>query len=369
MTTIQWRPTVNALTTPSSYRMLFLPRNVVDSEELAARIAAALPNYSADEIRTILAARNQIVRQSLTNGEQVTEENNFTYSLSFTGRLDEPDEPPPEIDECLQVRIHASPPFVDEVRHAARLERLAREKKLPLINTVEDTLLRLDNVLNPNGVLRLSGEDLYFDQEQETSRCVIEGTESGRTVQKRLNLVTNTAVMLMPDIPAQTHPWNNEYTVSVTTHYSSHGTPRTGMYERMLRTPLAVSIPGGKKSSTNVGILTDNAEAPYVSITGGTASADEGLRIQVIQNLAEEELLFSLLAMKEEGTAGDEVSVTTNGARTLTGFSGSGVRSLQVKVNDYAALWEMIRNDYGGRLVDILDIVDTDGMKGSGAKG
>ncbi|CAK8720321.1 MAG: hypothetical protein CDV28_15312 [Candidatus Electronema aureum] len=46
MTTIQWRPAVNALTTPSSYRMLFLPRNVVDTPELAARIAVELPNYS-----------------------------------------------------------------------------------------------------------------------------------------------------------------------------------------------------------------------------------------------------------------------------------------------------------------------------------
>ena len=30
---------------------------------------------------------------------------------------------------------------------------------------------------------------------------------------------------------------------------------------------------------------------------------------------------------------------------------------VSITVNDYTALWEMIRNDYGGRLVDILDVV------------
>ena len=38
MATIQWRPEVNALTTPQSYWIRFVPRDVVDSEELAKRI-------------------------------------------------------------------------------------------------------------------------------------------------------------------------------------------------------------------------------------------------------------------------------------------------------------------------------------------
>jgi hypothetical protein len=29
---------------------------------------------------------------------------------------------------------------------------------------------------------------------------------------------------------------------------------------------------------------------------------------------------------------------------------------MEITVNSYAALWEMIRNDYGGRLVDVLKI-------------
>lgn len=37
-------------------------------------------------------------------------------------------------------------------------------------------------------------------------------------------------------------------------------------------------------------------------------------------------------------------------------FTGSAVSSLSITVNEYDALWEMIRNDYNGRLVDILDV-------------
>ncbi|MGR0481307.1 MAG: hypothetical protein ACTFAL_07885 [Candidatus Electronema sp. V4] len=40
MPTIQWRPAVNALTIPQSYKMLFVPRNTVGYSELAAEIAA-----------------------------------------------------------------------------------------------------------------------------------------------------------------------------------------------------------------------------------------------------------------------------------------------------------------------------------------
>jgi hypothetical protein len=329
--------------------MLFVPRNVVNTAELAARMAAELPNYSAEEMRTILTTRNKVVRQSLINGEQVTEENNFTYTLSFTARLENADDAPPPVEQCLQVRVHASPPFVAEVRHAAKLERLSRAKKLPLINTAEDTLLKLDNVLNPDGVLRLTGEDLFFDAEQGTGECVIEGTESGRAVQSRLNLVSNTAIMLMPDIPAQSQQWNNEYTVSVTTHYTEHGTPRTGTYEWMLRSPLLIV---GLSHETQPSILTGSAASPYVTIAGGELNADTKLRIQVIQDLAEERLLFSLLDMKKGGAAGTAVSVTQNGDYPLTGFADSGLSSLDITVNNYADLWEddpqQLRRQAGG---------------------
>ena len=350
MATVQWRPTVNALTTPVSYKMLFVPRNVVNTEELAARMAAALPNYSEEELRSILAIRNKIIQQSLINGEQVTEEGCFTYSLSFTGKLNSPDDPPPPIEKCLQVRVHASPPFVAEVRHLGQLEQLARDKKLPLINTAQDTLLKLDNVLNPDGVLRLTGEDLYFDAAEGTGECVIEGTESGRTVQSRLNIVTNTSIMLMPEIPAQSNLWNNEYTIAVTTRYTEHGTPRTGIYERMLRSPLAVLL------GDETGILTGSEGVPHVTVMDGASTANVRLRIQVIQDLAEEQLIFSLLDMKENGAAGAEVIVTQNGDYTLPGFAGSALSSLDISVSSYTALWEMVRNSYGGRLVDVLDV-------------
>src|SRR5512133_736979 len=112
---IEWRPEVNALTTPQSYRLLFLPRGTVGDAQLAAEIAEANPNFNEEAVRTILNSRKDKIQQHLLNGEQVVEENAFTTTLSLTGRLDSPDDPLPPLDECLHVRVYASPPFVAAV--------------------------------------------------------------------------------------------------------------------------------------------------------------------------------------------------------------------------------------------------------------
>ena len=60
--------------------------------------------------------------------------------------------------------------------------------------------------------------------------------------------------------------------------------------------------------------------------------------------------------MKEDGSAGNAVAVADNGTFTLAGFAGSPLTSLEIKVNNSDGLWELIRADYGGRLVDVLHL-------------
>ncbi|XCN72061.1 MAG: hypothetical protein Q3M24_17360 [Candidatus Electrothrix aestuarii] len=67
-------------------------------------------------------------------------------------------------------------------------------------------------------------------------------------------------------------------------------------------------------------------------------------------------LLFSLLNMQEGGLTGGMVVVGVNGEYTLPGFTDSAVSSLDIRVNDYAALKKIVRNDYNGRLIDVLQI-------------
>jgi hypothetical protein len=50
------------------------------------------------------------------------------------------------------------------------------------------------------------------------------------------------------------------------------------------------------------------------------------------------------------------VPVVENGEFTLPGFAGSAVSDMIITVDNYAALRTMIRNNYDGRLVDILDV-------------
>ena len=355
MATIQWRPEINPLTTPASYRIRFAPRNAAGKEDIAADIARQHPNFSKADILTILNAEDEAIQARLLNGEQVTKEGSFSWYFSFTGRLESPDEPLPPLDECLQLNVRISPPFLAAIRQNAQAERLPMEKKLPLISTAKDTLLELKDVLNPAGALQLTGNDLYFDRKQGAGECVIEGTQSGKIVQKRFIKIEASEIILMPDIPTQAHPWNNEYKVSVSTRYSEHGSLRTGTYERMLRSPLTLTNMG-HPNPPEVGILTGKEASPHVSVIGGSVSADETLRIQVILDLRADALLFSLLDMQEGGKTSAAVMVTANGELTLQGFADSAVSSLTVRVNNYAALKEMLRNDYGGRLVDVLEV-------------
>jgi len=352
---IQWRPEPNPLTTPPSYKILHVPRNTAGYEEMAADISAAQPIYSPETISGLAPLIMKWIQQRLINGDKVTLEEAFSYYISFTGKLDSPDAPLPEDDDMLQVNVRVSQPFVKEIRHQAKLERLPMTEKLPVITSTEDTKLKLADVLFAGGVLHLTGSNLLFEESSPDCGCVIEGTKSGRKKQSTYASVANSAILLVPDIPAQDNPWNNEYTVTLTTQYSEHGTLRSGICRRKLRSPLAVPL-FGHPHPPETGILTGNAVAPYVKITGGTASANEMLRIQAMLDSRSGLLLLNVLDMEEGGKTGAVVTVTANGTYTLGGFAGSAVTSLELKVENLAALVSLIRNNYAGRMVDILDI-------------
>jgi len=356
MKTIQWRPEVNALTTPHSYRILHLPHGTANRADIAADIALRQPNLTQEMILTVLRIEDEVIQARLINGEQVTKEGSFSWFLSFTGRLNSPDDPLPPLDECLQINMRVSPPFAAVVRQAAQTERLPMEKRLPLISTAQDSLLKLNDVLSPAGALQLTGDDLFFDPADSGSECVLAGTRNGRIVQTRLIKVETSEIIFMPDIPEQDAPWNNEYTVSVSTRYSEHGTLRTGTYARMLRTPL---LWDGAAHEGGTGMLTGEAEVPYVTISSGTDVSDGLFRVQAVYDAHTNALLLSLLEMKEGDGAGASVPVTANGAFTLPGFSGAPVGSLIIAVEQYSDLKALVRNKYGGRLIDIVSIAMT----------
>ncbi|MDU9048496.1 MAG: hypothetical protein Q3M30_06575 [Candidatus Electrothrix sp. Rat3] len=355
MTTIQWRPVTNSLTVPLSYSACFIPRNSAGIKDLAADIARQHPNFNKNDILTILRAEDKAIQTRLLNGEQVTKEGFCSWSLAFSGRLDSPNDPLPPLKESLHVSVRVSPSFVKTIRQNARTERLPMRMKLPQINRAEETLLKLNNVLSPSGVLQLSGTNLQFDPEGGSGSCVIEGTRSGTVTQTHFPVISNTSIMLMPQVPEQDNPWNNEYRISVNTHYSEHGTLRSGTYGRMLRAPLTLSG-FGNPDQPEVGMLTGSADSPYVSAVGSTVTAGEILRIQALHDVQQDKILFNLLDMEESGKTGGVVVVGGNGEYTLPGFTDSAVSSLDIRVNDYDALKKIIRNDYGGRLVDILQV-------------
>lgn len=353
MPSIQWRPEVNVLTLPASYSMRFIPKEFLGNDEIAAEMVKKNPALNEGMAKAYIDSLIEVLKEQMIAGKQITLTNAFTFSLSFTARLDAPDAPLPPMDELLQVRIYAAQPFVTQIRQAANLEQLPVEEKLPLIVTAEDTRLKLNDVLYAKGVLRLAGSNLLFKQTDPSCGCFIEGTRSGKITQAQFATISNTEIMLVPDIPAQEESWNNEYTLSVVARYTRRGTLRTGIYRRRLRSPIMVANFG---DGMEYGILTGSAASPYVSVTHDTMTADEMLRMQVLFDLRTDQLVFSLLDMNENGLAGPAVTVAANGVYVLSGFTGSAVSSMTIRVDMFNELAELIRNDYSGRLVEVLDV-------------
>jgi hypothetical protein len=351
MSTVQWRPYENALTTPRSYKPQVIPKDTNGYKELSEAISQDNPLWSADMVESILRKRDEKVMEMLLDGDQVSLENSFTYHLTLAARLEAPDDPLPPAEKCTRVRIYAARAFVEEVQQKVQLERLPPTQKAPVIAGAEDTVLRLGNVLNPRGLLRLNGSDLFFDPDDPETGCVLEGTRSGKAVQTRFGSISNSEVQVIPDIPAQNDPWNNEYRVSVSTQYTEHGSLRTGTYNRPLRTPLSVTLGSGD------GILSGADKNPLVTVGNGNLSGDNAqVRIQAILDSRSGELRLNLQDMQVNGTQADAVSVNGNGAYTLPDLTGSGLSGLDVIVQNAAKLEELVRTNYGGRLVDILNV-------------
>ena len=352
---IHYRIERNPLTKPGTWRLRFMPQGTAGYGEVAARVAQKNPGSSVEQVRNHLQSGMEEILGLVLEGIQVTLEDALTFRPAFHARLATPDAPLPPVGELLGLNISASRPLVRELQAEANLVREPWTEKIPAIQAAADTVTRLNNVLNPEGVLRLTGNNLAFDPEDPENRCVLAGTESGSREQAQFAEITEREVLLVPHIPAQSNLWNNEYTVSVSTRYTEHGSIRTGTYGGRLRTPL--EVPGlGTTPPPETGILTGSATTPYVVVKGGTLTADERVRIQVEHNLQDDLLSFRLINMQDGGSEGLPVPVTGNGDYSLPGFTGSAVSSLEIRVDDYAALKALVLNDYDGSLVDILDV-------------
>jgi hypothetical protein len=353
MGTVQYRVEPNPLTKPVSYKLRFLPKQTAGYDELAAAVGKDT-GMTAEQAKAFLQSTVKNIKEMLCNGMQVTLEEALTFAPSFHAKLNSPDDPLPPMEELLRISVSATRPFVQYVQQNVTLERVSTEEKAPSILSAADTTLELNNVLNPAGVLRLTGSNLLFDPKKPDCGCIIEGTRNGKRTQSQFASVSDTEVLLVPHIPNQSDPWNNEHTVSISTQYTAHGSLRTGIYSRRLRAPLTVDV--SALGELGAGILTGSEDAPHVRVTSCTASATERLRIQVDSSLQENMLAFRLIAMQDGGAVGAMVPVVENGEFTLPGFAGSAVSDMIIAVDNYAALRTMIRNNYDGRLVDILDV-------------
>ena len=100
---VQWRPQLNALTTPPSYKAQPVPKDFLGYDEIAELISLKNPVWTPGLIKSILLEERKAIREELINGNQISYENTCTWHLSlesadhgsFTPCLDSSDQPWP----------------------------------------------------------------------------------------------------------------------------------------------------------------------------------------------------------------------------------------------------------------------------------
>ena len=353
MATIQWRPEVNPLTVPPSYKLRYIPRGVVGIDDLAAEIAKENPIYNQEMAKGVILALLRRIQQNLINGKQVTLDKAMSLSLSLPGNFLSLDNHFPPLNEILRLRIRGSIAYLREIRRQAKFTRLPAKEKLPVITTVKDSHLKLQDVLFMQGVLRIVGQNLSFDPDAGTGQCVLEGSRSGRAVQTQFGPITDKSIIFVPNIPAQAAAHNNEYLLSVAVRYSSSSGLKKSTYQRRLRSVLPWD---GSIHANSPGLLTGKAEAPYVVISSVSELSTGMLRVQVLFDQRQRRLYLSLIDIKDGGVAGPAVTVTGNGEYLLQAFPSAPVGSLGLRVDNYSDLLTLVWQQYDGQLLDVLDI-------------
>jgi hypothetical protein len=351
MASIQWKVEQNKLTTPSSYRAQSVVRTTLDYAGVSSAMAARNTQWSAGLIEAVLRQFREEVLIQLANGNAINLENFIKFAVNFATRLPTAVSPLPPLSECLEVQASASKTLRDDVRSAASAEKIASVEKAPMILAVTDVTTGLENVMQTGTSIVMNGTDMYFDNTMSGAECVIEGMQTGRTVQTNFGKRANSEIIVVADYPTQTSSHNNEYEISVTTSYTTNGSLRTGTYKKRLRVPLNVSI-----GATSTGILSGAGSSPLVSVTGGALTASQQVRIQAVINSQDQILRISLLDMTEGSKVGDTVTINGNSAYEILGYTGSNVSYLTINVHDYAALYTLVNTSYSNRMIDILNV-------------
>ncbi|MCI5130681.1 MAG: hypothetical protein D3904_03995, partial [Candidatus Electrothrix sp. EH2] len=75
MSKVQWRPQLNALTTPQSYKAQPVPKDSLGYDEIAERIALKNPVINAGLAKSALELEREVIKEELINGNQVSLEN------------------------------------------------------------------------------------------------------------------------------------------------------------------------------------------------------------------------------------------------------------------------------------------------------
>ncbi len=138
--------------TKTAYARVVEPE-ICSLQRLAERVAERHPTIRPLTMSYIFASMLEVITEELKRGHQVTFSSNFSFGVSFEGRVD-PSAPFDARHLPLMPWVRFSPTFINDLNRDVKISYV--EERLP-------TSVRVDSVEYFHGALRLTGDFKHYE--------------------------------------------------------------------------------------------------------------------------------------------------------------------------------------------------------------
>lgn len=282
--------------------------STLDVQAMARNIVAKT-TLTEGTIHAVIDALMDEVIEGLAQGHVVVIDNLASISVSLRGVFDTPDAIVTTNKANLKVHIRANAQMDDKILERTKLEKVTKLPKIPFLVSVQSLPHHILNYYMPNAPLRISGENLKFQDAQSDEGVFVvktDGSEyrvpfysvSGR---KRIDF---------------TLPSNlGDITFKVRARYSETGNLRHGEYEEIVKVMIATLF-------QNTIVVRSYDGAAGIA----TISVDRTTR--------------GLIYQAEGDTGGLPITIIENGTYQLV--SGTATNTLTVDVIDFESFSDVI---------------------------
>ena len=320
---IQYNVVENVLTNPPSFTCRPVAVTVLGADQIAALINTRLPDITPALVTECLEIFRQVVLEQTASGNAITLHNFMSLGVSIAGRYELATGTPSTAD--LRSSFFISKVLVAEVLGIASFSRLGVITKEPSIVSASDSNTGLANWLRSGATLDLKGENLNFDNTDE-SQGIFLTSPAGETYRvDNIPLTTAKNVLVLPTIDADEGPAGKasvDYGLQLKAKYSPFGMLKTASFDQLRKTNVI--------DVDNDGVFTRGSATTAPAII--TAYTGENVTARIVARLRPDNALV-ISAGLLTAALGQETVITGNGTYSIAGLEG-----LEIEITDFDRL-------------------------------